>query len=443
MLQPDFHFAERYNLLTLLGRGGFSEVWLAEDLMAKVQVALKVYAPGQGVDDAGIEMFRKEFALVADMNHTNLLRPTFYGYWNRMPFLVLPFCEEGSLQKYVDCGQRISEEEAWKVLRDVSAGLAYLHNHQPPIVHQDIKPGNILVGTNGKSRCYMITDFGISAKMRNTIGADRKSFSSGTIAYMGPERFGDDAASVMASDIWSLGATMCELMTGNVPYGESGGQAQKGGATMMDMPQNYSKSLCSVIRKCLDLQPWDRPDAQAIFEMADGHISGRKKVGKLVRFILILLAIAAVAIAGLLVRNKMKSDQEALNIAIETAKNDSLSNERIDKALDLIYTGDTLLLRSLDSKKFEEMYMEAHKVLNSIDTDFGAKISESVRIRRASVDSTAKSHLLSAADTLQRKSAEVKALNNKFFVEFVERLDARAAEIEQFVGSMGKDGITE
>ena len=95
-LEENKIFANRYRLLRLLGRGGFSEVWLAEDVMTALQVALKVYAPGGGMDERGVQLFSTEFALVFNLNHSNLLKPTYYDTFERMPYLVLPYCERSS-----------------------------------------------------------------------------------------------------------------------------------------------------------------------------------------------------------------------------------------------------------------------------------------------------------------------------------------------------------
>ena len=96
MLDSGQIIADRYELLKQLGRGGFSEVWLAQDKLTDVKVAIKIYAPGMGLDDAGISLFTQEFSLVFDMNHTNLLHPTYYECWERMPYLILTFCKKGS-----------------------------------------------------------------------------------------------------------------------------------------------------------------------------------------------------------------------------------------------------------------------------------------------------------------------------------------------------------
>ena len=239
-------FHERYFLERLLGRGNFSEVWLAKDTKTDIEVALKIYAPATGLDDAGLNVFAREFSLVVNANHKNLLKPLYYDSYERKPYLVLPFCKQGSILKLVG---KLSEKDAWRLLRDVASGLSWLHSMNPPIIHQDIKPDNIMVSDNGD---YMITDFGISTHLKSTL---RKSLSSaftsaGTIAYMAPERFGKDNTPIMANDIYSLGATVFEMLTGDTPFGDDGGLLQKKGAEIPELPGDYSEQLKKVIALC-------------------------------------------------------------------------------------------------------------------------------------------------------------------------------------------------
>ena len=271
-LKEGLLFADRYKLIRQLGRGGFAEVWLAEDDLTNVQVAVKIYAPGTGLDDNGIKIFKDEFAMVFDMNHTNLLRPTHFDCCDRMPYLIMPLIKNGSAFKYIVEGQTIPEEEAWKMLHDVAAGLAYLHEKTPPLIHQDIKPDNILIDDEGR---YLITDFGISARVRSTIrGAKAQEQSGGTLAYMGPERFSKNPRPIMASDIWSLGAMMFELMTGLPPFENLGGAKQMNGADIPIIEGDYSQELKDIVTMCLAKETWDRPAANKIEEMTYNHMHG-------------------------------------------------------------------------------------------------------------------------------------------------------------------------
>ena len=260
MLQSDTTFDGQYKLLKLLGRGGFSEVWLAEDEYIHLQVVLKVYAPGSGMDDDGIQTIGNEFKLMFNLSHPNLLDPRGFSVYNKMPYLVLPYCTKGSVLNLIG---RMDEEQVWRFIAQVASGLAYLHERD--IIHQDIKPDNILIDDNGS---YQITDFGISTKARSTL---RKSVlmgnnSGGTTAYMGPERFSREPDPVKASDIWSLGATVFELMTGNLPFGELGGGMQKNGAEIPLIKGDYSDKLKNIVEQMLALETWNRPTAEKLVE---------------------------------------------------------------------------------------------------------------------------------------------------------------------------------
>lgn len=272
MLQEGLLFANRYLLVRQLGRGGFAEVWLAEDSLTHVQVAVKVYAAGTGLDESGIRMFTEEFSVVFDMNHTNLLRPTHYDCYERMPYLIMPYIRNGSAFKYLTEGRNIPVDECWKMLHDVASGLAYLHEKQPPLIHQDIKPDNIMIDDEGR---YLITDFGISARIRSTIrGAQAQEQSGGTLAYMGPERFSATPKPIMASDVWSLGAMMFELMTGMPPFGNHGGVLQKNGAEIPIIEEDYPQELKDIVYSCLALETWDRPSAAKIEEVTYNKLHG-------------------------------------------------------------------------------------------------------------------------------------------------------------------------
>lgn len=255
-------FANRYQFQRLLGRGGFSEVWLAVDKMTNLEIAVKVYAPGQGMDTDGMKDFCKELSQVYNLNHTNLLKPQHVDNWEGMPYLVMTYCPKGSCHRQIGT---MTEDQIWKMLHDVASGLAYLH--EQGIIHQDIKPDNILIDPMGN---YVITDFGISVQSRSTL---RKSMNiasgSGTTAYMGPERFSTDPTPLKASDIWSLGATAYELLTGNAPFGEIGGGMQKGGADLPTIKQNISAELRMALSKMLALNTWDRPTAEQLVKWTE------------------------------------------------------------------------------------------------------------------------------------------------------------------------------
>ena len=149
-------FAEHYQLKKLLGVGSFGEVWLARNILADVDVAIKLYGL---LDDNGIKDFREEFKLAYKLHRPNLLHLNHFDVFGQCPFLVMPYCPKGSSASLKG---KISEKQIWRFIRDVSCGLMFLHNQNPPIIHQDIKPDNILIGDDDK---FIISDFGISRKL--------------------------------------------------------------------------------------------------------------------------------------------------------------------------------------------------------------------------------------------------------------------------------------
>ena len=260
LIESNTLFADRYRLIKRIGRGGFAEVWLADDTLADIQVAVKIYG---GMDDEGLKIFVKEINKVYHLNHTNLLKPQHVAAWQGMPYLVMTYCVAGSLEKKI--GQ-ITEQEIWKIIHDVASGLDYLHSNN--IIHQDIKPANILQDDMGN---YVIIDFGISTLARDTL---RKSTlmgntSAGTLAYMGPERFMKDSTPIFASDIWSLGAMLYELLESKTPFpADFGGGMQKAGAEVPDITADVSTSMKSAIYQMLRLNTWERPTAKTLVQWA-------------------------------------------------------------------------------------------------------------------------------------------------------------------------------
>ncbi|MDY0142963.1 MAG: protein kinase [Bacteroidales bacterium] len=273
-LHPQQIFATRYKLISKLGAGGYSEVWLAEDTRAAdLQVALKIFAASSGLDSDGLKTFSNEYKLVFDLNHSHLLRPNYYDVFEDRPFLVMPYIPKGSCLKL--CG-KMDEPELAKFLLQIGEALQYLHSQEPPIIHQDIKPDNILIDNKGN---YLLTDFGISTKIRRTLtkSIGQKTASSGTTAYMAPEKFSvklSDKAPIKANDIFALGVTMFELLTDELPCGDLGGILLSSGGQTAELPENYSPNLKKLIANCLSKDAWERPTAEELVEVAKNYQKG-------------------------------------------------------------------------------------------------------------------------------------------------------------------------
>ena len=261
----------RYCLKKYIGSGSFGEVWVATDTQTDLEVAVKIYI---SMDAQGLSDFKKEFQLSFNFNHTNLLHANYLGVNSddNRPYLVMPYCPDGSSTKL--CGV-IDEAKLWVFIRDVASGLAYLHSQQPPVIHQDIKPDNILILKSGE---FVITDFGISKQLRSSLRKSATNLNSaGAVSYMGPERFSKQYQAVKASDVWSLGVAIYELATGDLPFCGMGGSMQKRGADIPELPASFSEDINEVMTACLAAETWDRPTAAQIAEFADRYIKGEKK----------------------------------------------------------------------------------------------------------------------------------------------------------------------
>lgn len=266
-LEEGHIIAEHYKLLKQLGHGSFGDVWLAHNLLADIDVAIKFYGT---FDMKGLDEFRNEFKMAYQLHHPNLLSISHFDVCDNCPYLVMPYCANGSVSSRVG---KMSEDEIWKFVLDVSSGLAFLHSLQPPIIHQDIKPDNILITSDGR---YVISDFGISRSMRTKMSKSANDMgSSGTIAYMGPERFSEMPVIVLASDVWAFGMTLFELMNGDILWEGMGGCVQLNGARMPVIDKRYSAALANLVTICLAAETWDRPTAEQIHEYASAFMHHR------------------------------------------------------------------------------------------------------------------------------------------------------------------------
>jgi len=268
-LEPNVLFDDRYRLIEMKGRGTFGEVWLAHDEQIDLDVALKAYI---ALDDRGVDEFRTEYRNAIGLNHPNLLHANHFALCEKRPYLVMPFCP-GSAAKLVG---NVDEATMWRFIRDVSAGLAYLH--EMDVVHHDIKPDNILMDVDNN---FLITDFGISTKMRSTLRRNSARDLSeskalgGSISYMGPEMFAAKAESVKATDIWALGATLYEMVTGELPFFGQGGVMQMNGAQMPEIYGDFSDDFKQVVKMCLAKDPWERPQASQLKDYAQAKMNGQ------------------------------------------------------------------------------------------------------------------------------------------------------------------------
>lgn len=299
-------FAGRYELDQLIGEGGFSEVWKANDLMADdAVVALKIYAPEKGLDASGVRQFRKEFSITHKLSHPYLMKVYHFDIADGSPYLIMPYCQRGSLARALAETGPLSELQLARLMMQIGDALQELHDQEPPILHQDIKPDNILILSEQR---YLLTDFGISTQTRHTLHKSTSSARSLTVAYAPPERFDSSPVSNEASDIFSLGVSLYEMCTGHIPWDGYGGQSLLKGARIPDLPSIYPQELNRMLRTCMALEPSERPTAaqvkawgQHYLEQQYWHIPAEKKESSATytRYLVPFLVLAVIVGIGL------------------------------------------------------------------------------------------------------------------------------------------------
>lgn len=251
-------FHDRYKLLKYLGGGELSEVWQVHDQLADIEVALKIYVR---VGEAGIRQFIKDFTLTESLNHSYILKPHHVDVFDRRPYLILKYCVKGSVSNRIDEGgseyKPFDEKDIAVFMSQIGGALNYLHQNQ--ILHRDVKPDNVLLGDNGE---FLLTDFGISKKVKTTLTKATSSTQAVSFSrpYAPPEIL--TGSEEPRKDIFSLGVTMFELLTEDLPFEGNGGTMLLMGATVPDLPEKFSPELNEIIKKCMNKEVSLRPTAQ-------------------------------------------------------------------------------------------------------------------------------------------------------------------------------------
>lgn len=271
-------FDDRYTLEKLIGVGGFADVWKAVDNTTHSIVALKIYT---NLDDDGINDLSEEYTRMQNLNHTNILKADHFDRDGNIPYLVMKFCGGGSLDKKIG---RMENEEVLKVIKDMASGLSYLH--QCNIVHQDIKPANILIDDSSGTPVYVLSDFGISSKTKTRLSHSVNQKNQGTSmteAYAPPEKFSskkEDRRPDRKGDIFSFGISIYELVTGGLPFDElsTGRQLQYDDAEV-DFDDIEDETIRDIVERCMEPDKEDRPSAEEILDLLDGKGSRKPRKG--------------------------------------------------------------------------------------------------------------------------------------------------------------------
>lgn len=209
MIKIGMLIGDRYEILEKIGTGGMSDVYKAKDHKLNRFVAVKVLKQEFSENTNFVSKFRSEAQAAAGLMHPNIVNVYDVGEEGGIYYIVMELVEGITLKKYIEKKARLSVKEAISIAIQVSMGIEAAHNNH--IIHRDIKPQNIIISKDGKVK---VTDFGIAkAATSNTITSN----VMGSVHYTSPEQ-ARGGYSDEKSDIYSLGVTMFEMLTGRVPF---------------------------------------------------------------------------------------------------------------------------------------------------------------------------------------------------------------------------------
>jgi len=266
-----------YEIRELVGQGGMASVYKAYHPATDRFVAVKVMLPNMAVDETFVKRFQREAQFVASLQHIHILQVFDYGEQDGVAYLVMPFLPGDTLADKIR-NHPLPPRESARIFRQLAQALDYAHGRG--LLHRDIKPSNIMIDESGNA---LLADFGLT-KMIDSSGMSQLTGDSsvvGTPAYMSPEQ-GQGIELTPASDIYSLGVVLYEMLTGDVPFQAETPVAvvfkhvSEPAPSVREANPDVPGEVAAVVDQCLSKEPEDRfPTALAMADALDKAIEGR------------------------------------------------------------------------------------------------------------------------------------------------------------------------
>ena len=239
---------DRYEILEKVGSGGMADVFRAKCHRLNRYVAIKILKQDYSEDTKFVTKFRGEAQAIAGISHPNIVGIYDVGEENGMYYIVMELVDGITLRKFIEEKGKLSVKEAVGIALQIANGLEAAHSNH--IIHRDIKPQNILIARDGTAK---VTDFGIAkAASSNTITAN----AMGSVHYISPEQ-ARGGYSDEKSDIYSLGVTMYEMLSGTLPFnGESAvaialAHIQEEAVPLAALDATIPKGISNIVNKCM------------------------------------------------------------------------------------------------------------------------------------------------------------------------------------------------
>ena len=252
MINPGMMISDRYEIIDRVGSGGMADVYKAKCHRLNRYVAIKVLKQEYSSDAKFVAKFRAEAQSVAGLSHPNIVNVYDVGEDNGLHYIVMELVEGITLKKFIEKKGKLDVKEAVGIGIQIAQGMEAAHNNH--IIHRDIKPQNIIISKEGKVK---VTDFGIAkAATSNTITSN----AMGSVHYISPEQ-ARGGYSDEKSDIYSLGVTLYEMLSGKVPFeGESTvtvalAHIQDDAKPLEELDPDIPLSLSNIVQKCMQKKP--------------------------------------------------------------------------------------------------------------------------------------------------------------------------------------------
>jgi hypothetical protein len=267
----------RYRVLRQLGHGGMGSVWLAEHRVMERPVALKVIHPQHLVQPGIINRFRREVVMTAKLHHPNLAAAYDAELAGNTFFLVMEYVPGEPLSRSLKDGP-MAPQAACGAIRQAAIGLA--HAHAMGLVHRDVKPSNMLLTSDGVVK---LVDFGLVREIDGTNSITAQDSVMGTPDYVAPEQALDPRAATARSDIYSLGCSLYQLLTGSVPYPGRSLVAKLDAHRYLDPPPivGVPLELSAIVQRMMAKDPDRRiQSAAGVARMLEPYCNGDLPAGE-------------------------------------------------------------------------------------------------------------------------------------------------------------------
>lgn len=252
MIRPGMFISDRYEIIEKVGSGGMADVYKAKDQRLNRFVAIKILKSEFSADKKFVGKFRGEAQSAAGLSHPNIVNVYDVGEDEGLYYIVMELVEGITLKSFIERKGRLDVKEAIGISIQIAMGMEAAHNNG--IVHRDIKPQNIIISKAGKVK---VTDFGIAkATSSNTITSN----AMGSVHYISPEQ-ARGGYSDERSDIYSLGITMYEMLSGRVPFTGENTVAvallhiQEEAVPLRQLDESIPISVERIVQKCMQKKP--------------------------------------------------------------------------------------------------------------------------------------------------------------------------------------------